>query len=116
MKRIAMTVLCLGAVACNGTESKIQEAVRSSLRDPASAIFGETRLAPSGTAACVVVNARNSFGGYTGNQVATVYLDQASGTWEAADVSELSMDTCMQIISSTSEQSVTNAILVNTSN
>lgn len=49
MKRIAMTLLCLGAVACGGTERKIQEAVRSSLRDPASAIFGETRLSPSGS-------------------------------------------------------------------
>lgn len=108
MKRIAMTLLCLGAVACNGAERKIQEAVRSSLRDPTSAIFGETRISPSGTAACVVVNARNSFGGYTGDQVASVYLDRETGTWEAADISEISMDTCMQINASVVENSVGN--------
>jgi len=110
MKRIAMTLLCLGAVACNGAERKIQESVRSSLRDPASAIFGETRIAPSGTAACVVVNARNSFGGYTGNQVATVYLDRETGEWETADISELSMDVCMHIIADESDPERANMV------
>ena len=49
----------------------VQEGVRKSLKDPNSAMFGPMTGAQEGndhTWVCGVVNARNSFGGYTGDK------------------------------------------------
>ena len=85
MKRIAMTLLCLGAVACSGTESKIQDAVRERLIDPGSATFGAIQIAPDGNSACVAVNSRNRMGGYAGEQEA--YVQRSSdGRWSVTEI------------------------------
>lgn len=62
----------------------VEEGVRRSLKDPASAMFGGMLASDAGNGVkyvCGLVNARNSFGGYTGN---TSYIGvlgsmQASG-------------------------------------
>ncbi len=46
---------------------RAEQAVAARLRDPASASFMATRLATGG-AVCGTVNARNGFGGMSGNQ------------------------------------------------
>ncbi|NTG22047.1 hypothetical protein G6L00_16545 [Agrobacterium rhizogenes] len=50
----------------------VQEGVRKSLKDPTSPIFGNIKAAASDTQkgiiyVCGIVNAKNSFGGYTGD-------------------------------------------------
>lgn len=57
----------------NADEVKaVQQGVRNSLKDPTSAIFGENFSAaqkdPGIVYVCGTVNAKNSFGGYVGNQ------------------------------------------------
>lgn len=45
-----------------------QSRVRAALKDPDSARFGEARLLPNG-AVCGMVNAKNSYGGYSGSEM-----------------------------------------------
>lgn len=51
--------MVMGLVGC-GESGKAQKAVKGSLKDPDSAIFQNTK------ASCGEVNAKNSYGGYTG--------------------------------------------------
>lgn len=85
MKRISIAVLCLGLVACNRTEADIQQAVRETLIDPGSAVFGQTTIARDGNSACVTVNSRNRLGGYAGEQEARVER-AADGRWRVAAI------------------------------
>lgn len=96
MKRIAMTLLCLGAFGCSGsaqnqTERDIQNVVRESLIDPGSAQFGEIVMSTRQRYACVGVNARNRLGGYTGmKQVMVARLTDGEPTWASlGDASEV---------------------------
>lgn len=55
----------------------IEKAVRATLKDPDSAKFGDIRAGVSGTGStnvCGLVNAKNSFGGYVGQQPFTATL------------------------------------------
>lgn len=49
----------------------VQEGLRRSLKDPESARFGQMMAgvdAKGGTTVCLLVNAKNSYGGYTGDK------------------------------------------------
>jgi hypothetical protein len=60
--------------------AQAMELVRSHLKDPSSAVFGPVKIAMgvNGKVACGTVNARNSFGGFTGMQQFSVDFDGAS--------------------------------------
>lgn len=75
-KYIAMVLLCIALVGCNGTESSAKEAVKQSLNDPSSAQFKNiyTSSYDGKPAACGEVNAKNAFGAYVGYQ-RFVYLE-----------------------------------------
>ncbi len=64
---------------------KAEQEVRKQLRDPESARFEHVKVYPGNNAACGLVNARNSMGGYTGarffvlmNGVLTLEPERAS--------------------------------------
>lgn len=74
MKYISTLALSLVLLAgCDGigggAESEAKKAVLASLKDPDSAKFGQFTLVNE-EHACLTVNARNSFGGYTGDEQA----------------------------------------------
>jgi len=48
------------------TEEQLKDLVRTSLKDPESANFKNLRVMSNGRALCGDVNAKNSYGGYTG--------------------------------------------------
>ena len=80
---LLLAAACLLA-ACSNT-SDIEEAVRENLIDPDSAKFGEIieyTDADGDTMACVMVNAKNRMGGYTGESIVTV-MKTADGDWRA---------------------------------
>lgn len=52
-----------------------KRAVKSSLRDPDSAVFGTTYTGRD-SAICGAVNAKNGFGGYTGPQLFMIHKDE----------------------------------------
>jgi hypothetical protein len=59
---------------------KVEAAVRSTLKDPASAQFGVLAAGVTGknfTVFCGTVNSRNSFGGFAGQQPYTVTISPA---------------------------------------
>lgn len=76
-------------------EAAIQDAVRRSMRDPQSALFGQLSLVvPDG--ACQTVNGRNSMGGYTGNQQAI--LKKLEGRWFTVGIHDISNTRCIEVV------------------
>lgn len=67
-----------------------QQAVLESLKDPSSARFGRFWYAP-GKAACGTVNAKNAFGGYTGEQ-RFIYLGRELGVVFERDSNQFTFD------------------------
>jgi hypothetical protein len=70
------------------------KAVLASLKDPGSARFGEFAYATPNNA-CLTVNAKNSFGGYSGNQEAI--LTRVSSGWQVLTISGLPKSSCIEI-------------------
>lgn len=60
VKKLLLLLLAINLVACNKVESETKEIVRNSLKDPTSAKFQNLKKY------CGEVNAKNSYGGYTG--------------------------------------------------
>jgi hypothetical protein len=80
-QRVLVVMLAGLAASLPGcSESQdLENHIRSSLKDPDSAKFGEINISQSGKFACVEVNAKNSFGGYTG--FSSMILKKVSGKW-----------------------------------
>ena len=75
-------------------KSQVENAVRARLKDPESARFGDFYLNWKTGKGCLVVNAKNSMGGYTGDQVA--YIEKSEGQFEAVDIKDdSSLETCI---------------------
>jgi hypothetical protein len=94
MRKVALIVALASVLpGCSG-KSQAERAVREILKDPDSAKFGEFEVVDDtdGKGACLVVNAKNSMGGYTGDQVAS--LIKKDGKWEAIDISDTSLESC----------------------
>lgn len=95
MKNIEITAAlacCLLLVGCGGSEAEAKKAVLANLKDPDSAKFGKfTRV--NEERACLTVNAKNSMGGYVGDQQA--FLNKADGKWEAYFM-DVSHDWCIE--------------------
>lgn len=66
---IAMILLLSGC----GHRADVEDQVRAVLKDPDSAKFGTISMDDSGKVACGLVNSKNSFGGYVGDQSFMVY-------------------------------------------
>jgi hypothetical protein len=75
-----------------------QSAVQKSLKDPDSAKFGDFYLYDE-KQACLTVNARNSYGGYTGDQLAV--LNKINGVLEVLDISRDAHYVCAAICQKT---------------
>lgn len=94
--KLSFAALALLA-GCSDTGA-VTDAVRSGLKDPASAEFGaiDIREGPGGKWACVTVNARNAFGGYTGDQqVKLTYVNGQGWQW-VGEPAEISHESCIQ--------------------
>lgn len=83
--------------ACSGAESDTKKAVLGSLKDPDSAKFGKFTQIDERTG-CLTVNARNSMGGYTGDQQAA--LIKVGDEWEFV-MSNVSHNDCIETIKRT---------------
>lgn len=75
--------------AAKQDEEGAKKAVLDSLIDPDSAKFGEfvSEIKDGEQKGCLIVNSRNSFGGYTGNQIALVA--KFDGKWYAVAIGDL---------------------------
>lgn len=78
-KLLTAVMFCALLTSCNSSERQAQEVIRNQMKDPDSARFG--RFETNGKKACLEVNGKNSFGGYTGFQ--TAFLEKgAKGKWD----------------------------------
>lgn len=75
-------------------EAQVQIAVRNGLKDPGSAQFGALTLL--GDRACQTVNAKNSYGGYTGAQQA--FVKKMDGKWLSIAIHDVSHSQCIEVI------------------
>jgi len=81
------------------TKANAKKAVLKNLKDPDSAKFGEyTQI--DAKFACLTVNARNSYGGYTGDRQA--FLGKLGKDWFVLDIHEVSHGRCITILKKTS--------------
>lgn len=87
--KILLVILFSVLLSGCGDESNIKAAVKKDLKDPDSAKFGKITIFTAKdkkdqkgntiNAACATVNAKNGFGGYTGDKQA--YLLKIDGEW-----------------------------------
>lgn len=103
MKNILFAVgLPLLFSACGSAKSEAEKAVLDRLKDPDSAKFGEFTQVNE-RRACLTVNAKNSMGGYTGDQQA--FLFKFGEEWTVVAIQETSHKTCTDLQEQTSEGS-----------
>ncbi|MBC7948356.1 MAG: hypothetical protein H7Y42_10785 [Chitinophagaceae bacterium] len=104
MKGIFIIVICgciffaaledsSAAEKIDGTQAAARKAVLNGLKDPYSAKFGRFTQVNKDHA-CYTVNARNSYGGYTGNQEA--FLFKSGNKWLVLDIKEKSHEGCIE--------------------
>ncbi len=67
--------------ACDNGKASAEKAVRNNLKDPDSARFGEFYYNKQLKRACFTVNAKNSMGGYTGDQQVALRYKDDRWTW-----------------------------------
>lgn len=77
-------------------EPDCKKAVLKALKDPDSAKFGKFTV--EGTRACLTVNARNSLGGYTGDQQAILELSDDFESWKVVEIVQLDHESCRKVI------------------
>lgn len=91
---LALAVI-VGLGGCGGMRSGAEAAVRDALKDPESARFGAFYFNKETKRGCLTVNAKNSMGGYTGDQQA--YVEQTEKGWEVHGIGEIDQDGCRKV-------------------
>ena len=74
-------------------KNELTQLVFSSLKDPESAQFGDVILIDHGKGACVAVNAKNTYGGYTGLQQAML-MNMDNIGWQLLDIRSVTLEVC----------------------
>lgn len=104
MKYVVSIVALVLLTGCSDTGA-VKDAVTEGLIDADSAKFGEITIVngDAGKFACATVNARNSFGGYTGDQQ-VMLKDEGSDGWAwMGEGSEQSHQSCVEFVTSLSD-------------
>lgn len=94
MKKIIICIVAVLVSGCGGVESDIKKAILADLKDPGSARFGSYVLVDE-THACMTVNAKNSMGGYTGDQQA--FMKKVEGKWNFVLSDDVSQEWCVEM-------------------
>lgn len=95
MKKIVLFGMLAMLSACNSNRSTAEDAVRERLKDPESAKFSEFSYNEETKKGCLTVNAKNSMGGYTGEQQA--YLKMVDGQWFVSSIDADPVSLCRTI-------------------
>lgn len=80
-------------------QAMLKQATISSLKDPDSAKFNGQMVLVDKRSACVEVNARNTFGGYTGFQQAMLVRIDGDG-WQVIGIKDISRELCINSLHS----------------
>jgi hypothetical protein len=95
-QKLVATMFCAAIflVGCGGDERAAKKVVLENLKDADSAKFGKFALLDE-KYACLTVNAKNSMGGYTGDQQA--FLKKIDGEWQLFFIEETSQEMCIDM-------------------
>jgi hypothetical protein len=94
--RGVLALACVVPLAsCSSAKSGAEAAVRESLKDPDSAKFGALYYNEKTRKGCLTVNARNSMGGYTGDQQA--YVKRTDKGWDVVGIADIGLNTCKEV-------------------
>lgn len=85
---LAACAICLALSGCDSNKNGAEAAVLEDLKDPDSARFGEFYFNDETKKGCLTVNAKNSMGGYTGDEQA--FIVKEDNKWRSffADVAD----------------------------
>lgn len=99
MKYVASIAALVLLGGCSDTGA-VKDAITDNLKDPGSAKFGEISIVEGvgGKFACASVNARNSLGGYTGEQQIKLRHMGADGWVWAGTPDEVDHQSCVTVI------------------
>lgn len=90
--RVMLALACIAPLTgCSG-KSGAEAAVRERLKDPESARFGDFYYNAETKRGCLTVNARNTMGGYVGDQQA--HVERTAEGWVVPDIADEYHDTC----------------------
>lgn len=92
LRLLAIMAAAATLTACTNDRRGAEEEVRRNLKDPESAQFGDFYYNPTTKKACLMVNAKNSMGGYTGDSA--IVLKKADEGWEYVSDNDTYFDTC----------------------
>lgn len=92
LRLLAMLAVIAPLAGCASNQRGAEEEVRRNLKDPESAQFGDFYYNSTTKKACLMVNARNSMGGYNG--YSAIELKKADEGWEYVNDSDTDFDTC----------------------
>jgi hypothetical protein len=92
LRLLAVFATVTTLTACTSNRSGAEEEVRRNLKDPESAKFGDFYFNPTTKKACLVVNAKNAMGGYTGDGV--ILLNKTDDGWQYVSDNDTDFDTC----------------------
>jgi hypothetical protein len=92
LRLLAVLAAITTLTGCANDRRGAEEEVRRNLKDPESAQFGNFYYSPTTKKACLVVNAKNSMGGYNGNSA--IVLNKTDEGWEYVSDSDDDFDTC----------------------
>ena len=100
MKRIILIgTIALALAGCDSSKRVAEAAVRNVLKDPTSAQFGDFYYNSKTKKGCLTVNAKNSMGGYDGDQQA--YVKRTDSGWENEGIADIRLDECQSIFADT---------------
>lgn len=92
LRLLAVLATVATLTACTSDRSGAEEEVRRNLKDPESAKFGDFYFNPTTKKACLVVNAKNAMGGYTGDGV--ILLRKTGDGWQYVSDNDTDFDSC----------------------
>lgn len=71
-------------------------AIKEDLIDPTAPLFGRADVV--GYQACLTVNSKNRYGGYTGNQEATLYFNPKTKVWTGGGITNIPHGVCLDLL------------------
>lgn len=92
LRLLALLAAIAPLAGCASNQSGAEEEVRRNLKDPESAQFGDFYYNSTTKKACLMVNAKNSMGGYNG--YSAIVLKKGDNGWEYVSDNDTDLDTC----------------------
>lgn len=96
LRLLAIVAAVTTLAGCTSNQRGAEEEVRRNLKDPGSAQFGDFYYNPTTKKACLMVNAKNSMGGYSG--YSAIVLRRTDEGWQYVSDNEIDFQSCKDVV------------------